>query len=176
MIHETAVVDPKAVIGEGSFVWAHAYILAGAVIGEHCRIGHAVYIDRGVRVGNRVWVHNKASLYRPVEIADDVFIGPHVVFVNDPDPRSDLTRDLTGVSWRVERGASIGANATIMNDVSLAEHCLIGAGALVSRATVPFGIYVGVPARLIGYRCTCRARYPAQPGLPATCHQCGRGF
>lgn len=176
IVHETAVVDPTAAIGSGTVVWAHACILGGAILGEDCRIGHGAFVDRGVRVGHRVVVHNHASLYRPVEIDDDVFVGPHVVFTNDPDPRSDLTRDLTGVAWKVHRGVTIGANATILSDLSLSEHCFIGAGAVVTRPTAPFGIYAGVPARLVGFRCTCRERYAPEPGLPKVCRRCQRTY
>jgi UDP-2-acetamido-3-amino-2,3-dideoxy-glucuronate N-acetyltransferase len=175
-IHPTAVVDPTAAIGAGTRLWAHVCVLADVVIGADCRIGHAAFVDRGVRVGDRVIIHNKASVYRPVTIGNDVFVGPHVVFVNDPDPRSDLTRSLGSTTWHVSDGTTIGANATIMSDVNLAEHCLVGAGAVVTRSTVPFGIYVGVPARLVGYRCTCRKRYSLKPGLPQTCPHCSRTF
>lgn len=176
MIHPTAVVDPTAIVGEGTSIWSHACVLSGAIIGRDCKIGHAAFIDRGVRLGDRVWVHNGASIYRPVEIGNDVFVGPNVVFVNDHDPTPDATRDLTGISWKVHDGATIGANVTVMNDVALAEHCLIGAGALVTRPTVAFGVYVGLPARLVGFRCTCRARYGLEPGLPVSCEGCGRCF
>jgi UDP-3-O-[3-hydroxymyristoyl] glucosamine N-acyltransferase len=176
LIHPTAVVDESATIGPETAIWTHVQIGAGAVIGARCRVGHGAYIDRGVQVGSGVVIHNNASLYRPVRIEDDVFVGPHVVFVNDSDPRSDLTRDLGQAGWTIHRGATIGANATVMCDIDLAEHCLIGAGCVVTKPTVPFGIYVGVPARLVGYRCTCRARYPLSPGLPARCTQCQRTF
>ncbi len=176
MIHGTAVVDPRAVLGPGTVVWSHACILAGAVLGARCRVGHGAYIDRGVRIGDNAWVHNHACLYRPVELSDDVFVGPHVVFVNDPDPRADLTRDLSGISWKVGRGATIGANATILSDIDLAEHCFVGAGAVLTQSTRAFGIYAGVPARLVGFRCTCRARYPLDPGLPKECVRCHHRF
>lgn len=175
LIHPTAVVDPSARLGPGTKVWAHAYILQDAVIGAECRIGHAAFIDRGVRVGDRVVIHNKVSLYRPLVVEDDVFIGPHVVFANDPDPRADLTRDLDGLAWTVRTGATVGAGVTVLSDIELAAHCFIGAGAVVTKPTTAFGLYAGVPARLIGYRCTCRARYPVD-GLPGQCEQCHRTF
>jgi UDP-2-acetamido-3-amino-2,3-dideoxy-glucuronate N-acetyltransferase len=176
VIHPTAVVDPTAVIGQGTVIWSHVCILAGAAIGQDCRIGHAAFVDRGVRVGDRVVIHNQASIYRPFELADDVFVGPHVVFVNDPDPRNDATRDLEGVSWKVNRGATLGASVTVLSDVSLAEYCFIGAGAVVTRPTVPYGLYVGMPARLVGYRCRCGERFPTEPGLPKECRRCSRKF
>jgi UDP-2-acetamido-3-amino-2,3-dideoxy-glucuronate N-acetyltransferase len=175
MIHPTAIIDPSATIGAGTVIWAYAFVGAGAVIGEQCRIGHGAYIDREVRVGDRVVIHGNASIYRPVVLGNDVFVGPHVVFANDPDPRAQATRDLTGVSWKVGDGATVGANATVLSDIDLAPHCLIGAGAVVSRPTVPFGIYAGVPARLTGYRCSCGAKYPGSVP-PQECAQCHRRF
>ena len=174
VIHPTAVVDDSAEIGPGTVVWAHACILAGARIGSACRIGHAAFVDRGVRVGDRCVLHNKASVYRPVELGNDVFVGPHVVFANDPDPRAGATRDLGGVRWIVGDGATVGANCTILSDVNLAEHCFIGAGAVVTRDTVPYGLYVGTPARLVGHRCRCGARYSGP--LPKECERCRRTF
>ncbi len=176
LIHPSAVVDDSATIGHDTAIWTHVQVGAEAVIGPGCRIGHGAYIDRGVQLGARVVVHNNASIYRPVRIEDDVFVGPHVVFVNDADPRSDLTRDLGGRSWTIRRGATIGASATVMCDLDVAEHCLIGAGSVVTRPTVRFGVYLGVPARLVGYRCTCRTRYPLDPGLPSRCSACQRTF
>jgi UDP-2-acetamido-3-amino-2,3-dideoxy-glucuronate N-acetyltransferase len=176
VIHPTAVVDQTAVLGEGTVVWSHACILAGAVLGRGCRVGHGAFVDRGVRVGNGVVIHNHANIYRPVELEDDVFIGPHVVFVNDPEPHSRLTRDVEHISWKVRRGATVGASVTVLSDVSLAEHCLIGAGSVVTRPTAPYGVYRGSPARLFGYRCACGVRIGIEHGLPERCTQCGNHF
>ena len=174
VIHPTAVVDPTAILGAGTVVWSHACILANARLGEHCRVGHGAYVDRGVTIGSRVVIHNHTCVYRPVTIEDNVFVGPHVVFVNDPDPRASDTRDLTGIHWTIRTGATIGAHATIMSDIDLAPHCLIGSGAVVAKPTVAFGIYLGVPARLVGYRCTCGAKY--RDSLPQECERCKRTF
>jgi UDP-2-acetamido-3-amino-2,3-dideoxy-glucuronate N-acetyltransferase len=174
VIHPTAVVDETVRLGAGTVVWSHACILAGAALGRDCRVGHGAFIDRGVQIGDRAVIHNNASLYRPIELGDQVFVGPHVVFVNDRDPRSDLTRDLDGLSFKVHDGATIGASCTIMNDVSLGAYCFIGAAALVTRSTVAYGLYVGAPARLIGYRCRCGQRFPLQPALPEVCSACSR--
>lgn len=172
VIHPTAVVDPTARIGAGSVVWSHACILADAVIGEDCRIGHGAFVDRGVHIGDRAVIHNQACIYRPVRLADDVFVGPHAVFVNDPEPRSENTRDLSGIGWRVERGATIGASATILSDIDLAEYSFVAAGAVVTRPTVRCGVYVGVPARLTGFRCRCGERFELDGGLPEECPRC----
>jgi UDP-2-acetamido-3-amino-2,3-dideoxy-glucuronate N-acetyltransferase len=174
VVHPTAVVDASAELGPGTVVWSHACILAGAVLGKGCRVGHGAFIDRGVRVGDGVVIHNNASLYRPVEIGNEVFVGPHVVFVNDRDPRFDATRELDGVGWKIHDGATIGANVTIMSDVSLAPHCFIGAAALVTRPTVAYGLYVGSPARLVGYRCRCGQRFSLEAALPEVCPRCQR--
>ena len=176
VIHPSAVVDATAKLGAGTVVWSHACVLADALIGKGCRIGHGAFVDRGVRIGDGCVIHNNASIYRPVEIGNEVFIGPHVVFVNDRDPRSDLTRDLDGVGWKVHDGATLGANVTILSDVSLAENCFIGACALVTKNTVPYGLYVGSPARLVGYRCRCGERFAEREGLPEVCPRCNRTF
>jgi UDP-2-acetamido-3-amino-2,3-dideoxy-glucuronate N-acetyltransferase len=176
VIHQTAVVDPSSVIGRGTVIWSHVCILAQAVIGEDCRIGHGAFVDRGVRIGSRVVIHNHANIYRPVELEDDVFVGPHVVFVNDPNPRPETTRHLAGLGWKARRGATLGASVTVLSDVELGEHCFIGAGAVVTRATVPYGLYVGTPARLVGYRCTCDARLPLTPAPPEVCPRCQRNL
>ena len=175
-IHPTAVIDPTARIGTGTSVWAHCVIGAGAEIGCDCSLGHGVYIDRDVRLGDRVRVHNKTSVYRPVRIANDVFIGPHVVFVNDPDPTPSGTRDLAGQVWHVRSGVTLGANVTVLSDLELAEHSFVGAGAVVTRPTQAFGVYVGNPAQLVGFRCSCRVRYSLEAGLPARCSACDRLF
>jgi UDP-2-acetamido-3-amino-2,3-dideoxy-glucuronate N-acetyltransferase len=174
VIHSTAVVDSTAKVGAGSVVWSHACILAEAVIGEDCRIGHGAFVDRGVKIGDRAVIHNHACIYRPVELHDDVFVGPHAVFVNDPEPRSDHTRDLGSLGWRAERGTTIGASATIMSDVTLAEYCFVAAGAVVTRDTLRCGVYVGVPARLRGFRCRCGQRFALDLGLPEECPRCHR--
>lgn len=174
-VHPTAVVDETACLGDDSVVWSHACIGAGVVVGHGCRIGHAAYIDRGVRLGDRVVVHTSASVYRPFVLGDDVFIGPHACLSNDRDPAAARTRDLDALTWRVGAGASVGAGAIVLADVELAPHVLVGAGAVVTRATVPFGIYVGAPARLTGFRCSCGARYPI-PAAPPSCAACGRAL
>lgn len=149
-IHPTAEVSAKARIGAGTKVWAYAQVSEGAVIGKDCVIGNGAYIDRGVKIGDRVNVHNKALLYRNLTVEDDVFIGPAVCFVNDPYPRANKIRNMKGLMRTVGKGASIGANATILSDIPIGRKAMVGAGSVVSKP-VPAGMMVyGVPAVIRG--------------------------
>lgn len=149
-IHRTAEISKTAVIGAGTKVWAFAQVADGAVIGKDCVIGNGVYIDRGVRIGDRVNIHNKALLYRNLTVENDVFIGPAVCFVNDPYPRANVIRNVDGLMRVVKAGASIGANTTVLSDVSIGRGSMVGAGSVVSK-TVPDGALVyGIPARVRG--------------------------
>jgi UDP-2-acetamido-3-amino-2,3-dideoxy-glucuronate N-acetyltransferase len=152
-IHATVELEPGAVVGSRTRVWRHAHIRAGAVIGSDCNIGANVFVDRNVRIGNRVKVQNNVSVYEGVELADDAFVGPAAVFTNDRNPRATGNWDLTPT--RVHRGASVGANATIICGVTLGEHCLVAAGAVVTRSVLPHQLVLGNPARPAGWVCRC---------------------
>lgn len=148
--HPTAIISPKAKIGAGTKVWAFAQVRENAVIGKNCMIGNGVYIDAGVVIGNRVNVHNKALLYRNLKVEDDVFIGPGVCFINDPMPRANVIRNIKNLRTHVKKGASIGANASILSEITIGQDAMIGAGSLVS-SDVPDGMLAyGVPARVRG--------------------------
>lgn len=153
-VHETATVESKAEIGDGSSVWHYSHIRSGAVIGEDCVIGHAVYVDEGVKIGSRVKIQNKVSIYNGVTISDDVFIGPHVCFTNDLHPRAfDENWKITPTI--VERGVSLGANSTIRCGITIGEFATIGAGAVVTKDVEPFTLVAGVPATVMGHMCYC---------------------
>jgi acetyltransferase-like isoleucine patch superfamily enzyme len=152
--HPTAVIEENVSIGEGTRIWHFVHVRRGARIGENCNIGKGVYIDEGVVIGNNVKIQNFVSVYRGVTIEDDVFIGPHVTFTNDLYPRS-FNRDWKVIPTLVKRGASIGANATIVCGVMIGEYAMVGAGAVVTRNVPPFGLVVGNPARLKGFVCYC---------------------
>ncbi|MFH1800853.1 MAG: acyltransferase [Candidatus Omnitrophota bacterium] len=154
-IAPTAIIDPTACIGAGTKVWAFCQIGEHAIVGKDCVIGNGAYIDRHVQVGDRVRIQNKALLYHGLIVEDDVFIGPGAVFTNDPWPQSGKTRDLKGISWKVRKGASIGANATILPDVEIGAHAVVGAGAVVTKHVPANALVYGNPARLNGYVCTC---------------------
>lgn len=149
--HPTAIISPKARIGRGTKIWAFAQIREGAIVGRDCVIGNGVYIDKGVRVGHRVNIHNKALLYRNLVVEDDVFIGPGVCFTNDPMPRANRIRNLRGVKWFVKKGASVGANACVLSEVTIGRFAMVGAGSLVSKEVPDYGLAYGVPARLAGF-------------------------
>ena len=149
-IHPTAEVSKKAKIGAGTKVWAFAQISEGAVIGRDCVIGNGVYIDRGVKIGDRVNIHNKALLYRNLTVEDDVFIGPAVCFVNDPYPRSYVIRNMSGLMRTVKKGASIGANATILSDINIGSFAMIGAGSVISKHVPDHALVYGAPGRIHG--------------------------
>jgi len=148
-VHGSALVDVSASIQEGTKIWAFAQIGEHASIGKKCVIGNGAYIDRNVVIGNNVKVHNKALLYHGVVVEDNCFIGPGVCFANDKYPRHNKTRDLRGVSWRVKQGASIGAHAVILPDLTIGKNAIVGAGSVVTKS-VPDGCTVcGNPARII---------------------------
>lgn len=148
-IDKRAVVSRTARIGEGTEIWAFAQIGDNARIGKNCVIGNGVYIDRNVMVGDNVKIHNKALLYRGLIVEDNCFIGPGVCFSNDKYPQYNKTRNLSGVSWKMKKGASVGANATILPDINIGSNAIVGAGSVVTKS-VPDGCMVcGNPARII---------------------------
>ena len=153
-IHETAEVDPTAIVGPGTRIWHVAQVAGHAKIGRNCSIGKGVYIDRGVSIGDNVKIQNSVSVYRGVIVEDNVFLGPHMVFTNDKYPRS-YNEDFRVLSTLVKRGASIGANATIVCGHTIGQYAMVGAGALVVSDVPPHGLVYGVPARLHGYVCWC---------------------
>lgn len=175
-INETAVVEPGAVIGAGTCVWHHAHIRSGSIIGSECTIGKNVYIDSGVSIGDRVKIQNNVSVYAGVFIADDVFVGPSVVFTNDLFPRSCSTY-FDRVDTHVCRGASIGANATIVCGTSLGAFSMIGAGAVVTKNVAPNALVVGNPAWRLGTVCECGERLPMEIGPSVlVCQRCERRY
>lgn len=150
-VHETAVVDEGATIGSGTKVWHFSHIMGGARIGEGCSIGQNVYVgNRGV-LGNGVKVQNNVSIYDDVVIEDDVFLGPSCVFTNVINPRSFVERKNEFMKTHVRRGASIGANATVVCGITLGEYCFVGAGAVVTKDVPPYGLVYGAPARHQGW-------------------------
>lgn len=152
--HPTAVVESEEV-GEGTKIWHFAHIREGAKIGRNCNIGKCVYIDTRVEIGNNVKIQNFASIYRGVKIEDDVFIGPAVTFTNDLYPRAFIWGEEKIIPTLVKRGASIGANSTILCGILIGEYAMIGAGSVVTKNVPPFGLVYGNPAILKGFVCYC---------------------
>ena len=165
MIHPTAEVSPKAVIGSNTKVWHRAQICDGARVGHDCIVGSGVYVDREVVVGNRVKIQTAAQLYRGAVVEDGVFVGPSVCLTNDKYPRA-ITPDgrlKSDADWvlgraRVCYGASLGAGSIVLADVTVGRFAMVAAGALVNENVPDHGLVVGVPARLVGYVCACGRR------------------
>jgi UDP-2-acetamido-3-amino-2,3-dideoxy-glucuronate N-acetyltransferase len=150
-IHETAKVDEGAKIGNGTKIWHFSHIMSGAIIGKKCSIGQNVNISSKAVVGNGVKVQNNVSIYDSVVIEDDVFCGPSCVFTNVVNPRAFVERKAEFKETRVKKGASIGANATVVCGVTLGEYCFIGAGAVVTKDVPSYALMVGVPAKQKGW-------------------------
>ena len=150
-IHESSYVDDGALIGRGTKIWHFCHILPRTVIGENCSIGQNVMIGPNVRIGNGCKIQNNVAIYDGVDLADHVFCGPSCVFTNVNNPRADVSRKDEFRPTPIGRGASIGANATIVCGHSLGEYCLIGAGAVVTKNVPAFALMVGAPARRIGW-------------------------
>ncbi|MHC4309050.1 MAG: acyltransferase [Planctomycetota bacterium] len=148
-IHKSALVSETAKIGKGTRIWAFAQIGDNARIGKNCVIGNGVYIDRNVVIGNNVKIHNKALLYNGLVVEDNCFIGPGVCFTNDKFPKYSTTRDLKGISWKLKKGASVGANATILPDIDIGSNAIIGAGSVVTISVPDGAVVYGNPAREI---------------------------
>lgn len=150
-IHQSSYVDDGASVGEGTRIWHFCHVLPGAKIGRHCNIGQNVMVAGGAVVGDYCKIQNNVSLYAGVELEPGVFCGPSCVFTNVINPRAEVDRKDAFRPTRVRRGATIGANATIICGVELGAYCMIGAGAVVTRSVASFALMAGVPARRIGW-------------------------
>ena len=157
-IHESSYVDDGATIGDGTKVWHFCHVMPGAVIGERCSLGQNVVVMSGTVIGNNVKIQNNVSIYEGVHLEDDVFCGPSMVFTNVINPRSAVSRKHEYQRTLVRRGATIGANATIVCGVTLGEYAFIGAGAVVTKDVKPFALVTGVPGRQVGWMCRCGER------------------
>lgn len=173
-VHESAVVDTGASIGSGSKIWHFSHVYSGAVIGENCSLGQNVMIDNEVSLGTGCKVQNNVSIYKPVTLEDGVFCGPSCVFTNVKNPRAFIERKSEFAPTLVKKGASIGANATIVCGVTLGAFCFIGAGALVTKDVPDYGLILGVPGTLSGWVCECGLRL-SLAGDSALC-SCGKQY
>lgn len=173
--HSTAIVDEGAQVGEGTRIWHWVHVCAGAHIGERCSFGQNVYIGNDVVIGDNVKVQNNVSIYDAVTLEDDVFCGPSMVFTNVNNPRSHVSRKNEYRRTVVRRGASIGANATIVCGHEVGEYAFVGAGAVVTRNVPAYALVVGTPARRIAWMCQCGERLASSSGRQ-TCAHCGTGY
>ncbi|MCO6477681.1 MAG: N-acetyltransferase [Phaeodactylibacter sp.] len=174
--HETAVIDEGAQVGAGSKVWHFSHIMSGAVLGEGCSLGQNVFVASGVVLGRNVKVQNNVSIYEGVTCADDVFLGPSMVFTNVINPRSAVVRQGQYQRTRVGRGASIGANATIVCGNDIGPYAFIGAGAVVTKTVPPYALVAGNPARQIGWMSEYGHRLEFDGNGMATCPESGEGY
>ena len=178
-VHPSSYVDGGAHVGAGTRIWHFCHVMTGARIGRDCVLGQNVFVGAGVVMGDNVHVQNNVSLFTGVAVESEVFIGPSVVFTNVATPRSAVPRKRAFQSTIVRRGASIGANATILCGITIGQHALIGAGAVVTRDVPDHGLVYGNPARLRGYACHCGVRLPlATVGAEgqAECGSCGARY
>lgn len=174
-IHETAIVDRGATIGPGTRVWHWVHVCGGAHIGADCVLGQNVFIGNDVNIGNNVRIQNNVSVYDAVTLEDDVFCGPSMVFTNVNNPRSSVSRKNEYRRTVVRRGATIGANATIVCGHTIGEWAFVGAGAVVTSDVKPYSLMLGVPARQVGWMCQCGVRLANELGQ-VTCSRCSKRF
>lgn len=175
-IHPTSEVEEDVVIGDGTKVWRFCHIRRGARVGKNCNIGQNVFIDQNVVIGNGVKLQNNVSVYTGVTLEDYVFIGPAAVFTNVINPRAHIERKKEFKPTLVKRGATIGANATIVCGVVIGEFAFIGAGALVNRDVPDFALMVGNPAKQIGWMCQCGVKLKPGTEREMMCEFCGAGY
>ena len=174
-VDPTARVDQPSKIGSRTHIWHFSHVMSNCVIGEDCNMGQNVHVASGVRIGNNVKIQNNVSLYTGVELEDDVFCGPSMVFTNVTNPRSFINRKNEYKKTLVRRGASLGANSTVVCGVTIGEYAFVGAGAVVTRDIPAFALVVGSPARRVGWMCRCGVRLHISEEH-AQCNSCGQNY
>jgi UDP-2-acetamido-3-amino-2,3-dideoxy-glucuronate N-acetyltransferase len=179
-VHESSYVDDGAEVGKGTSIWHFCHVMAGSTIGERCSLGQNVVVMPRVKLGDNVKVQNNVSIYEGVECEDDVFLGPSMVFTNVLNPRSHISRKHEYRRTLVRRGASIGANATVVCGNDLGEYSFVAAGAVVTRPVPAYALVQGVPARVAGWMCECGERLDAsaepKSGFTTGCRACHRRY
>jgi UDP-2-acetamido-3-amino-2,3-dideoxy-glucuronate N-acetyltransferase len=176
-VHESSYVDEPSTIGEGTKVWHFSHLLKGVSLGKKCNIGQNVVIGPNVKIGDNCRIQNNVSVYEGVELEDNVFCGPSMVFTNVFNPRSEVVRKDEYRKTLVKRGASIGANATVVCGSTVGEYAFVGAGAVVTKDVPAYALVVGNPARRTGWMCRCGEKLgKASTGESITCEACGAGY
>lgn len=175
-VHESTYIDEPCKIGQGTKIWHFSHIMQNSTIGENCNIGQNVVISPEVIIGNGVKIQNNVSVYTGVICEDDVFLGPSCVFTNVINPRSFIARKDEYKTTLIKKGASIGANATIICGNSIGRYALIGAGSVVTKDVPDYALLVGNPARIIGYVCQCGQRLSFDKIGQAQCTSCSEKY
>src|SRR5262245_34541195 len=179
-VHESSYVDEPCTIGAGTKIWHFCHVMKDSFIGERCNIGQNVFIASGVRIGSNVKIQNNVSLYTGVVLEDDVFCGPSMVFTNVINPRSAVVRRDEYKETLVKRGASIGANATVVCGNTIGRFAFIGAGAVITKDIPDYALVVGNPGRISGWMCECGIRLSLPASVErdgeASCSSCGRHY
>lgn len=174
-VHSTAVIDSGATVGAGTRIWHFVHVCGLARIGESCSLGQNVFVGNDVIIGRNVRIQNNVSIYDSVTLEDDVFCGPSMVFTNVVNPRAHVARKEEYRRTTVCKGASIGANATIVCGNDIGRYAFVGAGAVVTRPVPAYALVVGNPARRIGWMCECGERLPGGLGR-VTCRRCETSY
>lgn len=175
-VHETATIDEGCQIGAGTKIWHYSHIMSGCILGESCNIGQNVVVSPEVVLGNNVKVQNNVSIYTGVTCGDDVFLGPSCVFTNVSNPRSAVNRKSEYAKTHVGKGATIGANSTIVCGHDIGEYAFIGAGAVVTKNVPPYALLVGNPARQIGWMSEYGHRLNFDKNGIAVCPECNQSY
>jgi UDP-2-acetamido-3-amino-2,3-dideoxy-glucuronate N-acetyltransferase len=173
-VHPSSFVDEPCEIGEGTKIWHFCHVMQDSKIGRNCSLGQNVLVARGVQIGDNVKIQNNVSVYEGVTLEDQVFCGPSMVFTNVVNPRSEIVRKSEYRATRVEHGATLGANCTIMCGHTIGRYAFIGAGAVVTKDVPAFALMLGTPARRAGWMCHCGVRLPA--GSEPKCAACGAPY
>jgi len=174
-VHPTAVVDEPCEIGEGTRIWHFSHVMAQSKIGKNCTLGQNVHVAPGVQIGNNNKIQNNVSLYTGVELEDDVFCGPSMVFTNVINPRSHIVRKNEYQRTLVKRGATLGANSTVICGVTIGEYAFVGAGAVVTQDVPAYALVMGVPGKQVGWMCWCGVRLQLS-AQQAVCKSCGNAY
>lgn len=175
-VHETSIVGRQADIGKNTVIWQFCNIMDGAEIGENCSIGQGVFIESGVKIGNRVKIKNNIALYKGLICEDDVFLGPNCVFTNVINPRSFIEKKNEFRETVIKRGATIGANATVLCGNTINAYAMVGAGSVVTRDVPAYALIVGNPARVKGYVCQCGEKLCKDESIGYQCCKCQKKY
>jgi len=175
-VHPTATVDPGCEIGEGTRIWHYTHIMSGAKIGKNCVLGQNVFVGKNVRIGDGCKIQNNVSVYEGVTLEDNVFCGPSVVFTNVINPRSEVNRKDEFKPTLVRKGATLGANCTIICGHTIGRYAFVGAGAVVTKDVPDYALVTGVPAKVVGWMCRCGVKLQFDGNGHANCQVCGRGY